>query len=189
MVDYSFMRRSDREILDFAEIVDVLRRADVIRLGLNGDPYPYVVPLSFGFEVLDAEGGVGGAGSAGSVGGIGGNHSNRSNRRGIAIYVHGAAAGLKHELIASDNHVCVEADIFHGNLMHGEENEKSITAQYESVIGFGIAEIVGGAAAERGVGIILGHYGYDNFAYDKTILKTMKVFKISLVDIKGKRNI
>ena len=183
MVDYSFMRRSDREILDFAEIVDVLQRADVIRLGLNGDPYPYVVPLSFGFEVLDAEGGVGGAGSVGGIGG------NRSSHNSIAIYVHGAAAGLKHELIASDNHVCIEADIFHGNLMHGEENEKSITAQYESVIGFGIAETVEGAAAERGIGIILGHYGYDNFAYDKTILKTMKVFKISLIDIRGKRNI
>lgn len=43
------MRRSDREITDFNEIVDVLRRADTIRLGLHDDPYPYVVPLSFGF--------------------------------------------------------------------------------------------------------------------------------------------
>jgi nitroimidazol reductase NimA-like FMN-containing flavoprotein (pyridoxamine 5'-phosphate oxidase superfamily) len=80
------MRRSDREITDFDEITDVLRRADTIRLGLYDEPYPYIVPLSLGFEVADGK---------------------------IVLYFHGAKEGLKHELIAKNPRVCVETDIFH----------------------------------------------------------------------------
>jgi len=80
------MRRQDREVTDFAKITDILRRADTIRLGLHGDPYPYVVPLSFGFEVADGK---------------------------ITLYFHGATEGLKHDSIQKNPLVCVEADILH----------------------------------------------------------------------------
>ena len=85
------MRRKDREVTEFSEITDILRRADTIRLGLHDEPYPYIVPLSFGFE---AEGGV------------------------ITLYFHGAKEGLKHDLIGKNGHVCVEADIFHRYYEH-----------------------------------------------------------------------
>ena len=81
------MRRSDREVTSFDEIVDILRQANTMRLGLHDAPCPYVVPLSFGFEAAGGR---------------------------ITLYFHGAMEGLKHELIARDPHVCVEADIFHG---------------------------------------------------------------------------
>ena len=80
------MRRDEREVKNKDEIIDILRRADTIRLGLNSDSHPYVVPLSFG---LDASGGV------------------------VKIYFHGAKEGYKHDLIQKDGRCCVEADIFH----------------------------------------------------------------------------
>lgn len=80
------MRRSDREVTDFQEIADILHRADTVRLGLHADPYPYVVPLSFGFEAVCGK---------------------------ITLYFHGAKEGLKHDLIAQNPCVCVETDIFH----------------------------------------------------------------------------
>ena len=80
------MRRSDRQVTDYNEITDILRRADTIRVGLHDEPYPYVVPLSYGYEA---------AGSA------------------ITLYFHGATEGLKHDLIAKNPRVCVETDIFH----------------------------------------------------------------------------
>lgn len=80
------MRKSDREITDLAEIIDVLHRSDTIRLGLHSRPYPYVVPLSFGFETVDDK---------------------------IIIYFHGATEGFKHDLIQENPFVCVETDIFH----------------------------------------------------------------------------
>ncbi|MEL4106338.1 pyridoxamine 5'-phosphate oxidase family protein [Oscillospiraceae bacterium WX1] len=80
------MRKADREIKDFNDIIGVLDRCQTIRLGLNGDEYPYVVPLSFGYEAADGA---------------------------VTLYFHGATEGLKHELILKNNKVCVEADIFY----------------------------------------------------------------------------
>lgn len=80
------MRRSDREITDFAQITDILHRADTVRLAMHDEPYPYIVPLSFGFEAHDGK---------------------------ITLYFHGATEGLKRDLIQKNPYVCVEADIFH----------------------------------------------------------------------------
>ncbi len=80
------MRRSDREITSFEGIVDVLGRCDTIRLAMFDEAYPYVVPLSFGYE---AKGGK------------------------LTLYIHGANAGKKHALLEKNNRVCVEADLCH----------------------------------------------------------------------------
>ncbi len=44
------MRRSDREITDFQELITVMRGCDVCRLALHDEPYPYILPLNFGLE-------------------------------------------------------------------------------------------------------------------------------------------
>jgi nitroimidazol reductase NimA-like FMN-containing flavoprotein (pyridoxamine 5'-phosphate oxidase superfamily) len=44
------MRRKDKEIKEPEEIVEILRRAPVCRLGLCRDDVPYVVPLNFGYR-------------------------------------------------------------------------------------------------------------------------------------------
>lgn len=80
------MRRTDREIIKRDEIIDILRRADTIRLGMHDEPFPYIVPLSFGLEDYDGE---------------------------LCLYIHGAKEGRKHELLRRNNNVCIEADIFH----------------------------------------------------------------------------
>jgi nitroimidazol reductase NimA-like FMN-containing flavoprotein (pyridoxamine 5'-phosphate oxidase superfamily) len=150
------MRRSDREITDFDEIIDVLRRADTIRLGLHDEPYPYIVPLSFGLEVADGK---------------------------IALYFHGAKEGLKHDLIAKNPHVCVEADIFHSYV----ETAKSVTTEYESVIGFGVCERIIGFDDARGLDTLLTHCGFDGFAYDRAVLDVTAVYRVALERVTGKR--
>lgn len=47
------MRRKDREISDFDEIIEVIKKCDVCRIALNDDGFPYVVPLNFGLDVQD----------------------------------------------------------------------------------------------------------------------------------------
>ncbi len=44
------MRREDKEIRTREEIVGIIERAIVCRLGLCRDDVPYVVPLSFGYR-------------------------------------------------------------------------------------------------------------------------------------------
>ena len=80
------MNRKDREIKDFTEIIDVLKRCNTVRLGLINNGRPYVVPVSFGLDIVDGK---------------------------ALLYFHGAAAGLKTECIAQNNNVCIEADIFY----------------------------------------------------------------------------
>lgn len=67
------MRRSDREITDFQELITVMRGCDVCRLALHDEPYPYILPLNFGLEV-DGE--------------------------AVRLYFHGANTGTKYDLIA-----------------------------------------------------------------------------------------
>lgn len=67
------MRRSDREITDFQELITVMRGCDVCRLALHDEPYPYILPLNFGLEV-DGE--------------------------TVRLYFHGANTGMKYDLIA-----------------------------------------------------------------------------------------
>lgn len=47
------MRKKDREIGDFSQILAIVAKSQVVRLGLFAEDYPYVVPLSFGYEHRD----------------------------------------------------------------------------------------------------------------------------------------
>jgi len=150
------MRRSDREVTNPAELADILRRANTIRLALHGEPYPYVVPLSYGFEVVDGT---------------------------FLLYFHGAKQGRKHDLIAKNPHVCVEAGIMH----HYAETPQGITTVYESVIGEGTAQRVKGGAAAKGLELLLAHCGYEGYECTQTDMDMTQVYQITLESITGKR--
>ena len=49
------MRRKDREITEFEEIIDVMERCGVCRLALHDEEYPYIVPLNFGMQVEEGQ--------------------------------------------------------------------------------------------------------------------------------------
>jgi len=152
------MRRTDREVTSFTEITDILNRADTIRLGMHGDPYPYIVPLSFALEAVEGT---------------------------LALYFHGARAGLKHGLLAQNPHVCVEADIFR----RYEETPGGVTTRYESFIGFGKAVRVHGEEAAKGLGLLLARCGCEGHTYDTAALEATAVYRIELESFTGKRNI
>ena len=152
------MRRTDREIKNWDELLDVLQRTETIRLGIHGNPYPYVVPLSFGFEDCGGQ---------------------------VTLYVHGAKEGLKHTLLDKNNCVCVEADIFH----RYTETGTGLTAEYESIIGFGAAEVVYNEEAVKGLDLICAHCGYHGYGYDTAVLPHMRIYRIVLSSITGKRRV
>ena len=45
------MRRLDREVKEFKDIVSIVEKCDVCRIALNNDGYPYILPLNFGMKV------------------------------------------------------------------------------------------------------------------------------------------
>ena len=77
------MRRTDREITDRGEIRAILERARVLRLGLNAEAEPYVVPMHYGFSFEEGK---------------------------LRFYVHCAKEGRKLELLRRDGRVFVEID-------------------------------------------------------------------------------
>ena len=151
------MRKSDREITSFEEIAEVLSRCDTIRIGISDADAPYIVPLSFGYEVLDGK---------------------------IAIYFHGAKAGRKAELLRSLPRVCMEADICHGFVDNGHGG---YTCDYESVIGYGTVELLEGAEADKGIRLLLEHCGITAEACPAEAMAVTAVHRVILDELSGKR--
>ena len=151
------MRKADREITSFEEIVEVLSRCDTIRLGISDAGTPYIVPVSFGYEVLGGK---------------------------IAVYFHGALAGRKAELLRSLPRVCVEADLCHGFLDNGRGG---YTCDYESVIGCGTVELLEGAEAEKGIRLLLEHCGITAEACPADAMAVTAVNRVVLDELSGKR--
>lgn len=150
------MRRKDREAQTPEEVLDILDRCDTLRVGFSGETYPYIVPLSFGWEEIDER---------------------------VYLYVHGAREGLRHDMLKNDGRVCVEADRFGGYV----ETPQGISCVYESVIGFGRAQMVEGEEALHGLRLLLKHCGYvDAPAFEQTAMHTC-VWRITLSQLTGKR--
>ena len=76
------MRRTDREITDFYEIADIIKRADVVRVAFC-DEYPYILPFNFGIKLCGEK---------------------------LSLYIHGAFDGKKIQLIKQSNRVGFETD-------------------------------------------------------------------------------
>lgn len=81
------MNRKDREVTDLQEIIEIINSCDTLRLGIHNGEYPYVLPLSFGFEAVDDK---------------------------FIFYTHSAMKGLKLDLIKANPQVCVEIDGMNG---------------------------------------------------------------------------
>ena len=107
------MRRSDREIKDFDEIIEVINKCDVCRLAINDGDYPYIVPMNFGLNIEDGK---------------------------VVLYFHCASEGKKLELLKKNNKVAFEMDCGHEFILNDEK--MSCTMAYESVMGRGQIQFV-----------------------------------------------
>ena len=107
------MRKKDREITNRQEIIDVMHRCDVCRIGLNDNGYPYILPLNFG--LMD-------------------------DGNTIELIFHSALEGKKLDLIQADNRASFEMDCKHQLQYFADKGY--CTYSYESVMGKGHISIV-----------------------------------------------
>ena len=154
------MRRSDREVKSREEILEILSKCDVIRLGINTLDYPYVVPLNFGIE---------------------------TEGDSIILWFHSTPEGLKFANIQKDPRVGFEADCSH-KLIAGE-NACNFTMEYESVIGCGNVSITNdNESKRRGLQSIMRHYVDEKeFGFSDAELAAVSVIRLDVVQITGKR--
>ena len=154
------MRRTDREITDKRDIYGVLQKCDSLRLGINTQDYPYIVPLNYGVEF---------------------------DGRSITLWFHSATEGLKLDLIKRDPRVGFEADCSSSFL--ADEKACNCSTSYESVIGCGKISICRDDVSKlRGLKAIMRHYAPEGeFEFTKSELDTVCVLKLDVLQITGKR--
>lgn len=153
------MRRSDREIKAFDEIVEVMKKCDVCRIAMQGEEYPYVVPMNFGMEVEGDQ---------------------------VTLYFHGAMKGMKYDLLAQNNKVCFEMDC--GHMLFTDMEQGNCTMCYESVIGFGMVEEVPEEQKKEALDILMDHYPVPiGFQYNEAMVSHTRMLQLKVERMTGKR--
>lgn len=152
------MRRKDREITGFDEIIEIIKQCDVCRLALNDGAFPYIVPLNFGLDVRGKQ---------------------------VYFYFHSAMEGTKLDLIARDNRASFEMDCGHSLILY--EERMSCTMSYASVIGHGIIEAVPDEDKYEALKILMRQYHAEDFQFNTDMMKVTKVLRMTVTDMLGKR--
>lgn len=152
------MRRSDREVTDFREMINIIEKSDVCRIAFHNGEYPYILPLNFGVEIKEEQ---------------------------VVLYFHGAIEGKKYDLMEKDNRVSFEMDC--GHQLITREDQGSCTMTYESVIGRGTLEDVPEEEKYDALMCLMRHYHKEDFAFRKEVMAQTRVFRLIVQEMTGKR--
>ncbi|NLD93676.1 MAG: pyridoxamine 5'-phosphate oxidase family protein [Fibrobacter sp.] len=156
------MRRHDRLIKDRETLQSILDNADVCRIAMHDTPFPYIVPLNYGYVWNDQ----------------------------LVLYFHSAPEGRKLTRIRHDNHVCFEIDT--GHELVQSEHACDWGMRYKSIIGYGIIEIIDDHDEKiKGLNALMRHYKFkaEQIIYDEHVFKHTAVLKMSVVEFTGKQKI
>lgn len=146
------MRREDRHITDPAQIREIMAQATVLRLALNTDTVPYILPVNFGMEP-----------------------------DGMTLYIHGAMTGTKYDLIARDNRASYEVDLDGGILLDEDHKECSICYASVIGWGY-LEELTEESEKRHALGRIMAQYHAENFAYSDQPLPRTRIFRLRVQD-------
>lgn len=115
------MRRKDREVTDIDEIKNILNVCKTASVAMIDENMPYVVPLSYGYELKDDR---------------------------LVLYFHCAKEGRKLEILKRNPKVCF-AVFQEGEPLYAETAPCNSGYYYSSVIGDGIASFIEDSAKKR----------------------------------------
>lgn len=155
------MRRIDREVKDFNEIINMIDDCDTCRIAIYDKDYPYIVPLNFGKEIIDDT---------------------------LYFYFHSAKNGRKLDLLKQNNKVAFELDSKHRiDLL---EDTMDCTMRYICVMGEGDIEFIDDEQLKyHGLKLIMKQYHHEDFAFNTKMIQVTTVFRLKVKKISGKRNI
>ncbi|MDD5824186.1 MAG: pyridoxamine 5'-phosphate oxidase family protein [Firmicutes bacterium] len=156
------MRRKNREVTDITKVYDILMSCEMVELGLydEAEPlYPYVVPVNYIGRVEDGE---------------------------MYIYIHGAKAGRKYELMKK-NGKC--SFVIYNNIQVDVIPEKfDITTRYESLMGKADIEMLEGEAAVEALCYLADSYAGFEFEWHHETEKVTGVARLKVTDWSCKAN-
>ena len=155
------MRRKDREVTDYGQILEVLHSAHICHLGINDGGRVYVVPVNYGYDTDEGK---------------------------IFLYIHGAKEGRKLTAIRNNHEIGFEMEV---NTELSESNEAcAYTMKYKSVIGEGIAsELFDEEEKIKALNYIMEHEtGRLQWKFPSQAVANTSVIKIEVTHISCKEN-
>ncbi|MBO0450841.1 pyridoxamine 5'-phosphate oxidase family protein [Candidatus Enterococcus murrayae] len=158
------MRRKKRQVTDLDLIKNFVKKTQVVRIALNGEEYPYVVPVNFGYEWAEEK---------------------------LILFVHGANDGKKVSMLQENPKVAIEMDGNH-KLIEGTMNAATYSYAYQSLIGFGKAELVDELEEKRRALHLLMAHAAEDAQFDEIpegMLKRTGIIKITLASYTMKENL
>lgn len=152
------MRRKDREVTEFEEILSIIKKCDVCRLAIHDEPVPYILPLNFGMCLENGK---------------------------IVLYFHGALEGKKYDLLKKNNHVGFEMDC--GHKLVTKEEAGYCTMLYESVMGSGYVTILSEEEKEAALKLLMAQYHKEDFAFNRASIPRTAVMRLEVEQYTAKR--
>ncbi len=155
------MRRKDREITEFAEIIKIVDECEIVRIGLADGNYPYIVPVNFAYRLIDGQ---------------------------LFLYIHGAMAGKKYEMLRKNPECSFEMDI--PLQIDCLAKQKDVTMRYKSVMGKATAEFLEGKEKQSAIDdiIMARHDETRNFDYNRAAVSRTAVVRLEVKEITAKAN-
>ncbi len=152
------MRRNDREVQDFAKKIEILEKCDSVSLALIDGDFPYVLPMNFGYEIVDEK---------------------------LVLYFHGAKDGHKYEVMEKNPNAGFCASCEH-SFTEGKVDCAS-SFLYASVCGQGKISIVEGDEALHALSCIMNHYVPGKpHPFEPKHAAAVRVWKMDVVNFTGK---
>ena len=153
------MRREDRHITDPAQIREIMAQATVLRLALNTDTVPYILPVNFGMEP-----------------------------DGETLYIHGAAEGEKYRYLTADPKVCFEMDTMLG-MDFDEVHQECSTRYESVIGWGIAEELAGEDEKRHALRRIMAQYHREDFPFSEGPLPRTRVFRLQVRERTGKARI
>ena len=155
------MRRNDREIVDYKQILEIIESCDCCRVGFYDGNEVYIVPLNFGYEYKEDK---------------------------LTLYFHGAKEGRKIDLINEVMSVGFEMDTNYK--LHEGDTACKHSARFDSVIGNGRISIVE-SMPERKFALeklMLKATHKADWNFTEAMLNAVCIFKIEVTKLSCKRH-
>lgn len=156
------MRRKDREITDFEKILEMVDECEIVRLGLADGELPYIVPVNFAWRLEEGQ---------------------------LALYVHGARAGRKYELMRRNGRCSFEMDV--PLALECIEERGDVTMRYKCVMGTADIAFLDGEEKQYALDqiIMARHEEMKNFPYQKSLVKATTVARLRVTELSAKANL
>ncbi len=154
------MRRADREITDLNQMQEILSTCKTCHLAMIDDGYPYVIPLSYCYELED--------------------HT-------LTLYFHCAKEGRKIDILHKNNSVCFEMCL-EGEPIFANETPCNSGYYYSSIIGFGNVDFVDGVEEKRkALSLLMKHQANLEIDFNVTQASSICILKVVTDNFTGKK--